>query len=698
MSIEVEGPDGVILEFPDGTSRETMRAAMARRYPKNAAAPKPKAEPAPKKKSFWEKAGEYGEAALTGVAEGMRPVAELAEKVNPVNYLLNPIEEFIQPGVKKKIAKAGQKQAKRVEKTYPKTFTGGKIAGEILATAPAVAGLGAGVKALSTTAPVVRSGFAPAVKNIGTAIQTGGIGTGRTAAETAGLGFLPRVNDLLGRSIGGGISAASSAALTGQDVKTIADSAAWGMGLPIVASVVKRLAGQSVDLLRMSDVRAGKVLREALGKNVDATRRVLASLSPDDQRLVQQVLIEKGIEPRPFMGLGKTMGELINPDETAEILAGQTAARDAALEAITGGTTATQRRQAIEFGRRGVSASTTPLREAAFQTRGLVEVEPIIDALRAQANSAGIKTSSARNALLRVAKNIENGADVNGYMRPEDLYTIRKEAGDVIEKLVSSKQQPSSGSKKFTAGVVTQVKQFIDDALGPDFQDYLAQHRTGMAAMDRQELAAEAANLAQQENTKPFIALMGGQRDKVVEDVMGRGTGQYDIADLARTDPARFNVLMQTAQELNTLNRMRELGREGVSAAGNIMRAQQPGRLERGLGMLLRTKYPALAFAGTGVEDVVTARVTPYVQKRLANAFVSGPAMRQAMETYPTSLNISEGVSRAPALVRNVMAQAAVKPFTTEFPAVDPDTGEVLLDVGYNEDGTPYPIYGAPRR
>ena len=41
MAIEVEGPDGVILEFPEGTSRETMRAAMAKRYPKTAAA-KPK--------------------------------------------------------------------------------------------------------------------------------------------------------------------------------------------------------------------------------------------------------------------------------------------------------------------------------------------------------------------------------------------------------------------------------------------------------------------------------------------------------------------------------------------------------------------------------------------------------------------------------------------------------------------------------
>lgn len=32
MPIQVQGPDGQLLEFPDGTDRETMRAAMAKRY------------------------------------------------------------------------------------------------------------------------------------------------------------------------------------------------------------------------------------------------------------------------------------------------------------------------------------------------------------------------------------------------------------------------------------------------------------------------------------------------------------------------------------------------------------------------------------------------------------------------------------------------------------------------------------------
>ena len=108
--------------------------------------------------------------------------------------------------------------------------------------------------------------------------------------------------------------------------------------------------------------------------------------------------------------------------------------------------------------------------------------------------------------------------------------------------------------------------------------------------------------------------------------------------------------------------------------------------------------FPPARVATEASEMALATFLRPRVRNRLADAFMRGPAMQQAMEAYPTAFNISQGVSRAPAMVRNVMAQAAVKPFTTEFPAIDPDTGEMLLDVGYNEDGTPYPIYGAPRR
>jgi hypothetical protein len=84
----------------------------------------------------------------------------------------------------------------------------------------------------------------------------------------------------------------------------------------------------------------------------------------------------------------------------------------------------------------------------------------------------------------------------------------------------------------------------------------------------------------------------------------------------------------------------------------------------------------------------------PSNQSREENPLARG--MREAMEQYPTAFNFSEQVSRVPAGLRNVMAQGAVRPFTADFPEIDPETGEILLEVGFNEDGSAYPIYGRP--
>ena len=769
--------------------------AIAAEIKRLRAAPAPKAKP--KKKSFLQKAEEFGEAALTGVAEGIRPVSEFAQKLDPTRPVFEAIQDYVTPGARENIARAGRQQAARVRRESPNVFTGGKIAGEIIATAPIIAGGGAALKAaggaLARTAP--RAGAV--VQRVGRAVQTGGLGTGRTAAQTAALTTAQRGGQLAERVAGGAIAGAAGAGLTGQDVSGVLESAAFGAGLPVAANIVKRLGGRAVDLFRVPKLKAAEIIREALGKDVEATRQVLSQLSPDDQRLAQQVMVEAGLEPRAFFGLGKTVTEQVDPDTTARILAQQAAAREARLADVAGGGTATEMRSAAETGRRNVSEATGPAREQAMgmvkatnrivsdadalataarqraaeqsaqarrmtfgaeraetalgqmddlgdpfaaeainrqrgltgamtqrgeqaalgaiasregaqdldfitaqlasQGRAPLLAEPLSSALRQQAGAEGVRTSSARRALLKLASQIDAAADQNGMLNPYDLYTFRKEASDIVERYVSSSVQPSTGSKKRAAGLVINFKNMVDDALGPEFKDYLTQHRMGMEAVNRQELAGKGAQLAK-ERPDEFIALMGGERPQMVEDIMGKGTRQYDIGGMALADPQRYQALQQSAQELQTLNRMRELGTEGSARAADIMRAQQPGMMERGIGLLLRTKFPSLSFATTGAQNVETATVSPLVRERLANAFVSGPATREAMEQYPTSFRVSEQVSGMPARLRNVMAQGLVRPLTAEFPEIDPETGEELIEVTFDEYGRPTPVYGRVTR
>jgi len=791
---EMRAPNGRTYRVsgPPGATDAQVRAEILRQHPE-AGGVKPKAAPK-------EKIGRTT-SFLTGVAEGMRPVAEFAEKLNPLDYVLDPIEEFFQPGVKKKIAKAGKKQAKKAETERPNYFTAGKIAGEIAATAPVMAGGGAVIKAtgkgLATAAPRVGA----ALQRVGTAVQTGGIGAGRTAAQTAALTKGQRAAQLGERMLGGAISGGGSAALVGQDV---GEGAAFGAGLPIVADVLKRVGGRAVDLFRMPTIKAGQIIREALGDNIDEARRAFAELSPDDQRLARQVLIEAGVEPDTFMGLGADV-ERLRPEQTRRVLEGQAAAREARMAQAAGGATATQTRSSAEMARRAVTDLTGEARDAALaranvagrvvpqaealataarqradeitasgfvprmrgleeraaeqaaimgdtpaifpdmgliqQTRGVsgaagtranaamqaqiglrgvandmedlvadlaaegmqpLQVAPIVRQLRVMANQPGTRADKLqRTTLTKLAGELENLADANGVIDARDLYQIRKTGlNDIVDRLLGARAQPSSGTKERTASLLTSVRPMIDDAIegagGTGWKDYLTRTRQGFETVNRQELAAKGAQLVK-EKPDEFIALMRGERPQMVEDIMGKGTKQYDIGGLALADPQRYNAMMKTAQELNTVNRMRELGQSGAHAATELIDRERPF-LARSLTRMGLAPFPPARVATEASEMALATFLRPRVRNRLADAFMRGPAMQQAMEAYPTAFNISQGVSRAPAMVRNVMAQAAVKPFTTEFPAIDPDTGEMLLDVGYNEDGTPYPIYGAPRR
>jgi hypothetical protein len=626
--------------------------------------------------------------ALIGVPEGA---------YNAAAMITDPISRLI---FGEDVVKQAQNQRKKAVDTVARQLTTQPrpVAREIGRMVGPVAGV---TRAANLAAPILQK--APVVGNtlarIAKATASGGVGSGRTAAQSAKLTRLQRAKQLGERSIGGGISGAATAGLMDQDVL---EGAGYGAGLPVVLNVLKRMGSPVVDFFRpgytMAKGKAAEILRRAFADNLDAARAEFAKLSPDDQRMAERFLVDVKIEPRAVFGIGKMAQEQTETgaDVLGRKLDAQAAARNASLADISGGVDATARRQAIDLGRTAVSKTTTPLREAALQKRGPVAVDPIVTALRSQADSEGIKTSAARGALLKLAKNIENGADTYGFISPNNLYTIRKEAGDTIEKLVSSKQQPSSGSKKRTAGIVIGFKNIVDDALGPDFKNYLERHREGMSAMDRQELAAEAVNLADTSQNQ-FTRLMRGGRDETVDDIMGRGTNQYDIRNLETTDPNLYAPLMNAAQDFKQLTRINTLRDEGTGAAGKVIRNETPNYITRGFGYLMNTPAAPIAVAAEGARRAQTGYLMPRVEKELVDAYASAPRMGELIDTFPARQIASEEVSRAPAGVRNVMAQQFAPPPTIGsefgFPEFDPESGDPLIDIDFSE-GYPAPIYG----
>lgn len=692
------------------------------------------------------------EATLSGFGRGLKTATENIQSVDPLSLLMDATG-FGAEGRKALSARTAA-IAQQAQQSRPNYFAGGQIAGE-LAPAVGAGGLGGAALrgvggALARVAP--RAGGV--VQRVGTAMQTGGIGGGRTAAQSAAMTAGQRGGRLLERVAGGAAGGAAGAALTDQDVTT---GAAFGGGLPVMASVLKRVGGAVPDLFKLPTLKAAEVIRKSLGENVDAARAAFEALPADSRELARQTLVRLGIEPRVFMAVAEG-AERLRPDEVAGILEPQAAAREARLAQAGGGSTATATRSAAETGRREVSAATGPAREAALartniagrevpaaealaaaararaeqesglarrmtfgaeraetrlgqaddlgdvfdpaavaRERGLagamaqrgeqaaqgaigsrqvardmedyvadlaaqgmqpLRVSPVVQKLRSMAGQPGTRADELQSgALEKLADRLEGLADQNGVIDARDLYQIRKTGlNDIVDTLLSGRQ-PGSGTKERTASLLTSAREMIDNAIegsgGIGWKDYLNRTRSGFEAVNRQKLSGEAARMAK-ESPNEFIALMRGERPKVVEDIMG--TGQYDIGGMALADPQRYQALTQSAGELDVLNRMSTLAGEGRTAANELIGRERP-RFARAATRFGLSAFPPARIAADAAQTAMTSALAPRVQQQLATGAMGGQNMLALMNQYPTSMRASEMISQLSPETRNALAQ-----------------------------------------
>lgn len=332
-------------------------------------------------------AASFGKGLLSGAANALLTPAELL--VQGLSYLGAP-------GAKEGLSRSQADRARAdrglaaYRQTSPNAFAGGKLLGEVVATAPIGGAVGGtlvrGGKALTTVAPRVGR----AVQAVGRATTTSGIGSGRTAAQTAAMTRGARAADVATRVAGGAIAGATGAAATGQSP---VEGAVLGGGLPLAAGGARKAAGVLTDLFKGDKIRAAQMFREALGDNLDAAKAAFAQLGPDDQRLARKVLIDEGIEPDTFMALGANV-ERLHPEQVRRITEAETAVARRGLEEAAGvapGASVTDTRAAVRGGRKAVSQAMTPVREKTFGkiedvNRAVSDAEMLAVAAQAEAD------------------------------------------------------------------------------------------------------------------------------------------------------------------------------------------------------------------------------------------------------------------------------------------------------------------------
>lgn len=388
--IVVVGPDGNRYVFPEGTSRDEMRRAMQKRYPQQQA----KKEPTGRLGAFGAGIGEAIPRVIGGIIEFLDPQGR---------KLLTPEQKA-----------AYDAQFVQAQQQRPNAFAAGRLAGEVLATAPVIAGGGKVAEKVGETvvklapragvaARVVKGG-GRAVQQTGRALQSGGTGVrapSRAAVARGAPIAATRKGRMALRLAGGGGASAASAAMTDQDVL---DAAAAGSLLPVAGTIARRGVGWTYDFLagRLGELRAAEIMRNVIADKSSGIIDALKNAPKNVKANTAEFLASKGLLTPELAAATRIVsaGKFSKPLE--EKAAARAAEQNAMKAFIQGGGTQTQAMGGIAAAKRELQDVTAPMREEnlALADIGRTQIIPAErDAMRLR-NAAASEVDRARNFLL----------------------------------------------------------------------------------------------------------------------------------------------------------------------------------------------------------------------------------------------------------------------------------------------------------
>ena len=644
-------------------------------------------------------------AVISGIERGMKPVAEALDYLNPLSYI--PFGRQSEQ-TKQQLGTQGA----RAKKDRPNYYTGGKITGEVLATAPVGMGVGTGIrlggKALTNVAPRV----ATALEKVGRATVTGGAGVRAPsrAAVAAGQNVVEgRAKRMATRAVAGALTAVPSAALTDNDM---VEAAAAGSLIPVIGHMAKFGAGKTYDAImgRLGEVRAAEILRELVSGNADAITKALGNAPKKIKASTAEFLASKGLLTPEIAAVtriataGKSGGELL--DVATARAAGQNRMRGV----ISGGGTQTEAVSNIAGTKKALQDVTGLQREASLRAAnaGLppLDISKVLSNLRREADKAEFVSPDRFKILSQFADNLERrAAKMGGTIDAEGLYLARREMGAFVSSVLGTSDPKAlrAGTSQLIAAAQKPIDDAIEAAGGAGWKAYLDDFSKGMQAIERQQFQRELTKLS----PARFSKVMAGGDPDYVEDFFGPGRSDIN-AELQ-------GPVLATAKKLG-----RDIDAQRAVAQTNLQDLDQTQRLNFAQGAQARVgemleplnafaagarvlgsvpKVGGGGFAAAQAAEKIAERSSENVMEKLVPALAQPSRARSLLETRSAedyANRLLYGGGEAP-VRQNVMAQTAVRPFNQpsdfEFPEFDPESGEPLVDIDYSE-GYPVPIYG----
>lgn len=678
---KMRAPNGRVYQIqgPAGATDEQVRAAILRQFPEaGKPAPKPK-EPMSRTEAF-----------VRGVERGMRPVGDVMQALDPVSNIVN----YFFPSVEKKQTARQARLAKEAEQAAadrPGFFTGGKITGEIAATAPLIATGGGAVAATggrlarvggqmaargTTGARAVQKG-GRALEATGKAIQTGGVGV-RAPSRTAVAAKAPIAATRTGRMglrVGGGATAGTAAAILSDQELT--DAALAGSVIPVIGTIGRRGAGFVYDALRgrLGEVRAAEIMRNLIASNPSEIAAALRS-APDDARSnTAEYLASQGLLTPELAAATRMASASAEGAPLEQVARARAAGQEEMRTALRGGETGTEAMQGIGGARQELAEVTDPMREQALLAAGQglppLDIDPVIGNLRQKAAEAEFVNPPRFRVLTEFANNLERrAASQGGVIDAPGLYELRKSMADTIADLLGP--MDAGALQRRTAALVGETKPLIDDAIeaagGSGWRQYLRTFEAGMQNIERQQFARALEKLPEAR----FERVMAGQDPDFVSKFFG--PGRYDIN--VELFGSQLPVAQQLAGEIRATRAVAATGQEALApsqklgfrsgAQARVNEAFQPGMKNifvRGLSRVLGG-VPGVYGGGVAADQMareMSQQISQNAMRELAPGLVSPQRAADMLGIRSSSNKIAQIVNSLSPAQRAVLGQALVQ-------------------------------------
>lgn len=440
MPIEIELPDGNVVEFPDGTDNATMEKALGA-YATTATKP-----------DFGNVQGGSQTVSDTSATDGMGQYEK---------YIVGGVaglREFGQ-GIKQRSTEAAALLARATAGSpEARSLVDQKMS-------PVVAGQRQQTAELRRLhAPINGTGMG----KLGNVVfQAGALFGPGAAFRNTGVGaaLLPqsiRGNALLGAAVGGAQASESSAETAG--------NVALGGGFGAAGAVLPKIAGAAYSGLRslVSGIGSGQRKAAELIAAESSGLRGLLTPQPSTVPGVQRTLAEEALDPGVARLERQMRGQtnIFQPIDTAN-----NAARVNALENISGGPSS------IRDAERARAQASNPLLRQAMQDKG-VDVAGLSRHVQGIADANATRPSVA-SAITDVQRALASADD-----SVESLYGVRKYIGDLLSgKAGADKSYARAASRELKS-----IQGELDAAIGarsPAFGQYLDAYRTGSKPIDR---------------------------------------------------------------------------------------------------------------------------------------------------------------------------------------------------------------------